>query len=94
MHAPQSQFRSDVHVFLWQWCGEVDFESQAVFCGHVKPPPTHETSEQPFGVWFCPEPQVVPAGQVYPSVAQLANAHPCASAPARVGAQMNPAAHA
>ena len=58
MQAPQSQFWSDVHVLRLQWCGDVELASHAAFSGHVNPPPTHEISEQPFGVWPCPAPQV------------------------------------
>jgi hypothetical protein len=76
MHAPQSQLRSEAQLFRAQWCGDVDLASQAVFTGHLNAPPTHETSAQPFGVWFCPAPQAYPSGQANPSVAQLAKAQP------------------
>jgi hypothetical protein len=64
MQAPQSQFLSDVQVLRWQWCGDVEVASQVVLSGHLNPPPTHETSEQPLGVWFCPGPHAYPAGHV------------------------------
>jgi hypothetical protein len=43
-----------VHVRRLQWFGDVDAASQSVFGGHLKPPPTHETEEQPFGLMSGP----------------------------------------
>jgi hypothetical protein len=63
MQAPQSQVRSEVHGRRSQWCGDGEVALQSVFGGHWKPPPTHETAEQPFGVRLGPGAHVYPAGQ-------------------------------
>ena len=48
----------------------------------------------PYGSENIPDAHVLPLGQTYPSPAQRAGEHPCASAVARTGAQIEPAPHA
>jgi hypothetical protein len=94
MHAPQSQFLSEVQARRSQWCGDVELALQSVLPGHLKAPPTHETGEHPFASASAAVAHAYPVAHLNPSAEQLAIAQPCASALERVGAQVVPAPHA
>jgi hypothetical protein len=93
-HAPQSQSVSAAHNITMQPLPlSCTLEgSHRKLTGQVYPA-SHGTSLHPCTSEKAPDAQVVPDGHTKPSVVQSAGAHPCTSAPARVGAQIDTASH-